>query len=352
MSIQVSTSTLRAIPRYAVLDLQKQLTTAETEESTGQLADPIGGLGAHAGLGQSLQVQSTTLNNIQSSNAVVLNNITAAQNALTSIQSDAQSFSNTLLAAEGTGNVSTLVTQAQAFLSSLTNSLNTTSNGAYVFAGTNTGVKPMLDYSVSAQAATENAFQNAFGSTDANAITSDDMQTFLTGTSTTTGVYADLFSDPAWGTNWSQASDNTTSALINDPTSESTLQPVTTSVSANNDAFRELASAYTSIADLGIDGLNSSTQQTVLSYAVSQLSAGMAGVTTLQTTLGTSQSQINNANTQLQNQASFVDKWAAQLVGVDSYTVTEQLTNLSTQLETAYSLTNQISKLSLINYLT
>ncbi len=326
--------------------MQKQLATAETEESTGQLADPIGGLGAQAGLGESLQAQSTTLNNIQSSNAVVLNNMTAAQTALTSIQSDAQSFSNTLLAAEGTGDVSTLQTQAQAFLSSLTNSLNTTSNGAYVFAGTNTSVQPMLDYSVSAQAATENAFLTAFGATDANAITSDQMQTFLTGTSTTTGLYADLFSDPAWGTNWSQASDNTTSALI------STSQVVNTSASANDDSFRALASAYTSIADLGIDGLNSATQQTVISYAVSQLGLGMAGVTNLQTTLGTAQSQINNANTQLQNQASFVDKWAAQMVGVDSYTVTEQLTNLSTQLETAYSLTNQISKLSLVNYLT
>ncbi len=346
MTIQVSTSTLRGIPRYAVLDLQKKLAKAETEVSTGQLADPIGDLGSRAGLGQSLQAQSTTLNNLQSSNAVVLNNMTAAQTALTSIQSDAQSFLNTLLASKNTGDVSTLQTQAQAFLSSFTNSLNTTSNGAYVFAGTNTSVQPMLDYSVSPQAATENAFLTAFGATNANAITSDQMQTFLTGTSTTTGPYADLFSDPAWGTNWSKASDSTTSALI------STSQVVTTSASANDDAFRELASAYTSIADLGIDGLNSSTQQTVISYAVSQLSLGMAGVTNLQTTLGTSQSQINSANTQLQNQASFIDKWAAQLVGVDSYTVTEQLTNLSTQLETAYSLTNQISKLSLVNYLT
>jgi flagellar hook-associated protein 3 FlgL len=350
--VHVSTLSRFDIPRRAVLDLQKQLAKAETEVSTGQHADPIGDLGALAGLGQSLQAQSTTLNNIQSSNAIVLNKMTAAQNALTSIQSDAQSFLKTLVGAQNTGDVVTLQQQAMSFLNSFTNTLNTTTNSAYVFAGTKTSVKPMLDYSASAQAATENAFLTAFGATNAMAITPDDMRTFLTGTAITPGLYADLFSDPAWGTNWSKASDNPTSALVNDPTSEWTLKPVTTSVSANDDAFRNLASAYTSIADLGIDGLNSATQQTVLSYAVSQLSLAIAGVTNLQTTLGISEARINNANTQLQNRASFVDKWAAQLVGVDSYTATEKLTNISTQLEVAYSLTNRISKLSLVNYLT
>jgi flagellar hook-associated protein 3 FlgL len=345
MSIQISTASLFEIPRRAVVHVQKQLATAETEVGTQQHADPIGDLGAHAGLGQSLQVQSTTLNNIQASNAVVLNNLTATQTALKSIDSDAQSFLKSLITAQNTGDVTTLQKQAMAFLGSFTNTLNTTSNSGYVFAGTNTSVRPMLNYSVSAQAATETAFANAFGLTNNDAIAPDDMQAFLTGTSTTTGPYADLFSNPAWGTNWSKASDNTTSALI------STSQAVTTSVSANDDAFRKLASAYTSIADLNIDNLNPTTQQTVLSYAVSQLSAGIAGVTTCQTTLGISESQINNANTQLQNRASFVDKWAAQLVGVDTYAASERVTSLSTQLEVAYSLTTRISKLSLVNYL-
>jgi flagellar hook-associated protein 3 FlgL len=346
MTIQISTLSLLDIPRQAVLHAQKQLAKAETEVGTQLHADPIGDLSAHAGLGQSLQVQSTTLNNIQSSNAVVLNNMTAAQTALKSVDSDAQSFLKTLLAAKNTGDVATLQKQAMSFLNSFTNTLNTTSNGAYVFAGTNTSVLPMQDYSVAAQGATQNAFANAFGLTDTTAITPDDMQAFLTGTPTTTGPYADLFSDPAWGTNWSKASDNTTSALI------STSQVVTTSVSANDDAFRKLASAYSSIADLFIDNLNQTTQQTLLSYAVSQLSAGIAGVTNCQTTLGISESQINNANTQLQNRASFVDTWAAQLVGVDTYAASERVTSLSTQLEVAYSLTSRISKLSLVNYLT
>jgi len=352
MTIQVSTFSILETPRRAVLHLQKQLVKAETEVGTGQYADPIGDLGAHAGLGQSLQVQSTTLNNVQTSNAIVTNKIGAARDALTSLDSDAQTLLKALIAAKNTGDVVTLQKQAMSFLSSFANALNTTSNGAYVFAGTNTSVRPMLDYSVSAQAATQTAFFNAFGVTNADAITSDDMQAFLTGTGATTGPYADLFSDPAWGTNWSKASDNPTTALVNDPTSESALQPVTTSVSANDSAIRALASAYTSIAGLGIDGLNPTTQQTVLSYAVSQLSLGIAGVTNLQTTLGISESQINNANTQLQNRASFVDKWAAQLIGVDSYTASERLTNISTQLEVAYSLTSRISKLSLVNYLT
>ena len=71
----------------------------------------------------------------------------------------------------------------------------------------------------------------------------------------------------------------------------------------------------------------------------------------MQTTLGLSQSQLTNANTALQTQASTINNMVSQLDGVDPYQAATTLTNLTTQLETAYSLTNQISKLSLVNYL-
>ncbi len=339
----VSTYSLFSEPRVAVSNLQTKLTQAETEETTGQLADPVQSLGSQVGLFESLSSQAASLANIQSSNSIVQTGLSVSQNALTSISSDAQTFVNALISAESSGDVSTLQTQAQSLLSSFTSDLNTTSAGVYVFGGANSSVAPMADYSGAPQAATAAAFQTAFGfaqsSSQANSITASSMQSFLA------GPFANLFSDPAWGSNWSQASGSGTSATI------SPGESVPASVSANEDAFQELASAYTSVADLGLNSLNSSAQQAVVTSALNQASAAMQGIGNMQTTLGLSQSQITNANNALQTQGTAVSNLVSQLDGVDPYQAATTLTDLTTQLETAYGLTNQISKLGLVNYL-
>ena len=251
---------------------------------------------------------------------------------------------NAILMAQSSGSVSTLPAQATSFLASFTSFLNSSSGGAFVFGGTNNTVKPVADYSQGAQAATAAAFQAEFGMSQSdplvNTITASSMQTFLSGT------FANLFQGGDWSTNWSQASSTRTSALI------SPANMVTTSVTANESAFQDLANAYTSIADLAIGNLGATTQQAVLSNALNMAGAAQQAINGLQTTLGLSQSQITNANTQMQTQASLIDNWVSKLGAVDPYAAASAVTNLSTQLETAYSLTNRISKLSLVNYLT
>ena len=342
--MEVSTSSLFAIPRNAVTDLQNQITKAETEVSTGQLADPVGTLGSQFGLYQTLKAQSANLSNIQSTNAITSSTLTASQNALKQIASDTQSFLSDILTAQSSGDVSTLQTSAQALFSSFTSLLNSTGGGAYLFAGTNSSVKPILDYSQGAQAATAGAFQSAFGMSQSDpqvsTISATAMGSFLT------GAFAGLFQGTSWTTNWSQASSTPTSALIS-PT-----DTVTTSVTANNSAFQDLANAYTSILDLGIGNMNAPAQLAVLKNAASEIGLAQQGITNMQTTLGISQGQITSVNSQMQAQASLIDNTVSQLDVVNPYNSASALTNLTTQLETAYSLTNRISKLSLVNYLT
>jgi flagellar hook-associated protein 3 FlgL len=339
----VSTSSLYAIPRNAVADLQSRLVSAESELTSGEIANPIETLGSRIGLDQSLRSQANTLTNLQSTNAVVSNALQSSQDALTKMSSDAQSFMSTLITAQSTGDVSSLAIQAGSFLDAFTNYTNTTSAGAYVFGGTNATVTPLASYSGTPKTAVADAFQTAFGfsqsSSQASTISTTDMQSFLS------GGFADLFADPSWGTDWSKASSTATSAVI------SPGQTVTTSVTAYEDAFRQLASAYTSIADLGIDNLNGSTQQAVISNSLQQISKAIQGLSNMQAQLGFSQSRITAANNALDTQLSTINNTVGQLDGVDPYKATEKLTNLTTQLETAYSLTNRISKLGLVNYL-
>jgi flagellar hook-associated protein 3 FlgL len=201
----------------------------------------------------------------------------------------------------------------------------------------------MADDSAAAQQATADAFQTAFGvaisGAGASSITATDMQAFLT------GPFASLFTGSNWTTNWSSASSTPTSALI------APGQTVTTSATANDTPFQELVSAYVSVSDLGLSSLNSSTQTAVLNNAVSLVGSALQGITNSQSTLGISQSQITSVNSQMQTQSTFVTNWINQLAGVNAYQAASDLTNLTTQLETAYSLTDRISKLGLVNYL-
>ncbi len=339
----VSTNTLHSIPRTAVGDLQAKLTRAEYEITSGEIATPAETLGSQFGLDLALRSQADTLTNLQSTNSVLGTALTTSQNALTKMSSDAQTFMNTLVTAQSTGNVSSLAIQARAFLNSFTSDANTTSAGAYVFGGTNSSVAPMTSYSGAPQAATANAFQTVFGfpqsSSQASSISASSMQSFLS------GAFAGLFADPSWSSTWSKAANTPTSAVI------APGQSITTSVTAYGNAFRQLASAYTSIADLGIDKLNGSTQQTVIGNALQQVSGAIQSITDMQSKLGFSQSQITSANKALQTQVTTINNTVSQLDGVDPYQAAEKLTNLTTQLETAYSLTNRISRLGLVNYL-
>jgi len=204
---------------------------AETELTTGFLADPVKSLGSQIGLDQTLQAQSATLSNFQSNNTITQSSLTATQNALTSITSDAQSFVGALITAQSTGDVATLQTQAQQFLASLASQLNTSVGGSYIFGGINNSTSPISDDSQSAQNATSAAFQALLSSTSStvDSLSATDMQTFLS------GAFANLFTGSNWSSNWSQASSTPMSALISPD------QTVTTSASANDPAFQNLS---------------------------------------------------------------------------------------------------------------
>lgn len=333
-----STATLRWIPQHSTMRLQTQLAKTETELSTGVVADPVGDLGSQAGLFQSLQARSATLNNIQTANSVAQFNMSAAQSALDSINTDAQSFVKELVTAQNTGVYTSLVTQAKSLLDDLTTNLNTAAGGIYVFGGINTTVKPVKYNSQGPQDVTVTTY-NAFLASQSGPPTPTAMQDFLTGS------FADLFSTD-WTANWSKASSTPTSVSI------SASHTVTTSVTANDPAFGQLASVYASIADLNFSSLGAATQQAVIANALGVSSTAMAGISNMQTTLGLSQSAITNANTQLQAQASFLDKWSAKLGGADNSTLAAKVAELTTDLETSYTLTSRISKLSLVNYIT
>jgi flagellar hook-associated protein 3 FlgL len=348
MSTFISTSALSEATRSSLMKLQTKLADAQKEVTTGRLADVGLSIGFKAGQAVSLRQEHARLQSITETNGLVASRLDASQAALKSLAENAQSFQSQLLAARNSATGPQLIQdQARAALSAFADMLNTTFNGASLFAGINADVKPIINYNQQPPAANAqavaSAFATAFGVSQANpavsSISAANMQAFLDGT------FAGLFDPAAWSGTWSSASDQNVRSRI------STSELIETSVNANEAAFRKLASGYTMLADLGTDKLNQNAYQAVVDTAVRVVTEAVQGITELQAGLGTAQERVKNANDRMSIQIDIMTNHIGVLEGVDPYEASNRVAGLLTQVETAYAMTARIQRLSLLNYL-
>lgn len=340
----VSTQFLNGALRPSVSKLQSQIADAQLELSSGRLADVGLSLGHQAGYVMSLRDSLGDLQAITDANSVVLARLGSTQTALEGIADGAKRFLGSLLATQTDGSgPQVLQAQARSALASFTSALNTSQQGTYLFGGINGETKPLTGYDQNTQPASRqavaNAFVSAFGiaqsAPGSQAISAAGMQSFL-GT-----AFANLFAAPAW----SAASDRLIESRI------STNQTLATSVGANDIAFRDLASAYTMVADLGLKDLNTSAAQAVVTAAIEATQKAVQGLTNLQANAGSIQQTVTDSNAAMATQSAIATTLLDGLEKIDPYAVSTRVNALTTQLETAYSLTARIQKLSLLNYL-
>jgi flagellar hook-associated protein 3 FlgL len=347
MTSFISTTSITAALRQSVLTLQSELSNASTEVSTGDYADIGLTLGSQTGQSVSLQSQNALLQTITTSNSVAGSRLSTTQTVLSSLQSAAQDMLNSLIESSGSSSgASTTASTAQTDLQTLTSGLNTTQDGSYIFAGTNTATAPITDYfgtSAANKSAVDSAFASAFGfsqsSSSVSSITGSQMQSFLSGS------FGSLFQGSSWSSDWSSASDTPLTTQI------STQTTVNTSVSANQAPFQQLAQAYTMLGELGNANLSSDAYQAVSTQAQSLLTSAISGLTDLQSSVGSVQSSVTSANTTMSLQMNILTTQVSNLESVNPYDAATRVSDLQTQIETAYSLTSQLHNLSLVNYL-
>ncbi len=346
----VSSFTLSSILQNTVTRLQSQMTTAESESSTGAVADIGLTLGANAGQDVAMHQQMADLSAISGSNAIVSAQLDTASNALTSLQTSAQSVLGQLIEASqssGATGASAIQQTAAGALNSFASMMNSESGGQYVFGGVNSNVAPIAAYAQTppsaAQTAVDNAFQAAFGmpvtSSAVNTISGAAMTSFLG------NQFAALFSGTNWTSTWSSASDTTQTSRIG------VNQSVTTSISANQPAFQNMAQALTMVSEFGGLPLSSGAYAALMNQAQSVMTNANNGLTEANAAVGTMQNQLTQADSAIGLQQNVLTTSLNSQETVNSYEVASQVSSLTTQLQTAYSLTAQIAKLSLVNFL-
>jgi len=343
----VSSATLSGILSNSVSRMQSQLTVLETENTTGRLADIGLSLGAGSGATIALHQQMADLDSLAQSNAMVSSQLDCASNGLTNLIS---ATSSTLAQAINASGVSPSTTGATAIknaalgsLETFTSMANAAAGAVYVFGGQNSDKPPMASYTTSAQASVQNAFQSYFGfavtDPQVNAITASDLSAFLD------GPFSDLFTGASWSTDWSSAS---AEALTN---RVDTNQTVTTSLTANDVAFQNTAKGLVMLGEFAGLNLNGTTFNQLVTSAQTTLNTANNQMVEAAAAVGTMQSTVEQATSMISLQQDVLTTQINAKETVDDYKVATEVTALSNQLQVAFSLTAQLHKLSLVNFL-
>lgn len=336
----ISSPNLFSSMRQSVLQTQTSLSTAQAETTSGIYADLGLHLGGKAGSTISFAQESGHLSEVTASNTAVATRLSTTSSAIDSIMSDAQALSNVLIGNGSSAKIlASTTTQAQFSFQSLISKLNTYVGGQYVFGGINTAVAPMGDFAATSDAADQALKQ------DLPADTSQTTPADIAAAASGSGEFGALFE--AGG-----AKALTTASTTQVASQVAPGQFLTTSVSANQAAFQQIAKAYALLSNLGGKDLGDKAGEAVISTATQLLNAGLAGLTEIQANVGTAQNAVSAANDRMSAQQVILTSSVDDMEKVDTYSLSTKLTALSNQLQVAYSLTSQLKSLSLVNYLT
>lgn len=344
----VSTRSISDAARLAMMRSQAKLAAAQQEVVTGRPADIGQTLGLETGRVISLRQDRSRLSTMVETNQMVSSRLSASQRALDSLADTAQSIVAQLLAGRDTATgPRTMAEAARGGLRAAIDMINSSYDGAHLFAGVNSDIKPLADYYATPNAANRQAVIDAFNSEfgmlpsdpGARTISADAMSTFLD------DRFASLFGDAGWAANWSTASDQPMRARI------ATHELIDVSLSANDGALRKLVSGLVMVAELGTADLDRSSYRIIADKAIGAIGEAVAGLAANQSTLGIAEERIARANERMALSIDLMTRHIGAIEAVDPYDASIRVTNLLTQLEVSYALTARIQRLSLFNAL-
>jgi len=334
--------------RSQQMRMQAELVKATKESSTGRVADVGLALGGRTAQSVTFSRDLDRLNVIIDSNGLVSARLSSTQNSLGQLSSVAQTFLSSLTSATSGDSADNLTQSAgKATIQQLTSILNTSVNGEYLFAGTNTDVKPINDFTAAgspSKAAFDASFLTYFGFTQdapgAANITATQMDDFIT-----TKV-APQFMGAGWQGTWSNATDQQIVSRI------ALNETTPTSTSANSDGIRKLAMAAAMVTSLMSSNISQAAKDTMVSRSTALVGESLSGIGQIQSETGIVQKRVSDANDRMKTQVDLFERHILDLEGVDPAQAATRVADLTQHIETSFALTARLQQLSLLNYLT
>ncbi|OBQ73686.1 flagellar hook-associated family protein [Mesorhizobium erdmanii] len=344
----VSSVALSNAMRYQQMRMQADLVKATKESSTGKVADVGLALGGRTAQSVTFQRDLDRLNVIVDSNGLVTARLASTQTSLGQLSGVAQTFLSSLTTASSGDNSDSLTqSTGQTTIQQLTSILNTSVNGEYLFAGTNTDVKPINDFTAAgspAKAAFDTSFVAKFGFTPSDPaaanITTAQMDDFIT------NYVTPQFLGAGWQTNMSNATDQQiVSRIALNETSD-------TSTSANSDGIKKLAMASAMVSSLMSTNISQAAKDSIISHSQTLVGEALSGIAQAQSETGIVQKRVSDASDRMKTQIDLFERHILDLEAVDPATAATKVADLTQHIETSFALTARLQQLSLLKYLT
>lgn len=339
----VSTSALRNATRSQITRLQAELTDRTVEIATQRHADVGLALGSDTGRTVGTRMDLSLIETLIVSNGSATARLEQTQTALADLEIIASEMLASMTALP-TGNAAatTLTIQAESSLDRFADRLNASDGGSYLFGGQRTQLRPLVRFDDGPRAAIEAAFMAKFGfavSDPAAAnITAADMRDFIN------NEFAAEFDLSAWTTNWSSASSDDVISRI------SPSERLVTGTNANEEAVRLVGQVFAMVAGLGFETLSQNARDVILEEARVIAGEAISAVVALKGKLGFAENAITNADERMSLSRDILRTKIASLEGADPVEAKVRIDLLTTQIEMSYALTNQLSRLSILNY--
>lgn len=341
----VSSSAMSNAMRYSQSRMQAELVKRQKEMDTLRVADLGLALGARTSQSVTFARDLERLNSIVDSNKLISSRLSTTQDALGKMGDAAQRLLTAVTTA-ASGDPGSNVTRdaGKAALQSMTSILNSSINGEYLFAGTNTDVKPINDYGAAgspAKVAFDAAFNARFPNppTDPSTITATQINDFIT------NDVMPQFMGAGWKANWSNATDQQIVSRISlNETTES-------SISANTDGVKKLAMAATIVNELFSRNLSADAKKAVAQRVMVITGEAIGANAQTQSQAGIIEQRVSDASDRMKAQIDLFEKHVVDLEGVDQYEAANRVNDLMSHIQNSYALTARISQLSLINFL-
>jgi flagellin-like hook-associated protein FlgL len=336
-----------AIGRQSNLQkLQAQIARGTAEIASGKLADPTRALGVGASLLYRLHDDVQQGGALKNSASLAGERMKTMQTAMTSVAKVMTDVSAQILQADALKQQSftTLANDTPDVMASIADLMNTDFQGQKVFGGTDSASRPiqgiaalpaqvqgMLDAAVAANGGAPLDAARASG-------LMDDIDALF-------GSPGSAFYASYYGSGSSTGDGDPNLVRIGEG------QTLAYDVRADNAAFKGAFHALALTSLLGSGQLQEGAKVALAERAGELMRGAQSSLTTLAGTLGSKQARLERV---AEIQARTVDAATAQindLEGADYYALSDQVSALQIQLNATYSITAQLSKLSLVNFL-
>jgi flagellar hook-associated protein 3 FlgL len=284
--------------------LQNQENALDAQVSTGLVSPNFSGIAPQAATLVDLTSQKSQQQGYLNTITTVGTNLQTSSDALGDIETQIAKFSSSFTSSAYNTTGTSVQQEAQALLTEVGNDLNTQGSSGYIFSGSQTNTP---------------AF-NPSGLPNPPSLT-------------------------AANTAYYQGDNNIQQATID------TGQTVPYGITANNPAFEQIIRSLNFIANS--PPLSQSNPQDVSNVATASqlLTNGLQQLQSIQGKLGLQQSQLNNAQSQIQTTQALTTASISNIETVNPATAITELNTLQTQLQASYQTVNMLQQDSLVNYL-